>query len=115
MNNTLNLNGPMMNFHNPFTNRQTQSCPFCRMSTRFVRPVEPIKNSAMILRGKANTVVNALTRLALADPAIRLEIFTALTLERPDPAGDDPAGQFVGVAQGFKDHRFPGPATRHPG
>lgn len=48
--------------------------------------------------GKANTVVNALTRLALADSAIRLEIFTALTLERPDPAGDDLAARLLGPA-----------------
>ena len=33
--------------------------------------------------GKANTVVNALTDAAIADSSIRLEIFTALTLERP--------------------------------
>lgn len=33
--------------------------------------------------GKANTIVNALTRAALNDQSIRLEIFTALTLERP--------------------------------
>ncbi len=38
--------------------------------------------------GKANTVVNALTRAALADPAIELSIFTALTLERPVPSSD---------------------------
>jgi len=38
--------------------------------------------------GKANTIVNALTRAALADPAIELSIFTALTLERPSPSSD---------------------------
>ncbi len=38
--------------------------------------------------GKAVTVLNALTRLAEQDDAIRLEIFTALTLERPRPSSD---------------------------
>ncbi|MGE0314650.1 MAG: acetyl-CoA hydrolase/transferase C-terminal domain-containing protein [Lautropia sp.] len=37
--------------------------------------------------GKPNTIVNALTRLALDDRAIRLSILTALTLERPVPSG----------------------------
>ncbi len=35
--------------------------------------------------GKANTIVNSLTDAAIADPSIKLEIFTALTLERPVP------------------------------
>lgn len=38
--------------------------------------------------GKPNTVVNALVELAVRDPGIRLEIFTALTLERPAPSSD---------------------------
>lgn len=38
--------------------------------------------------GKANTIVNALTALAVDDKSIRLDIFTALTLERPDPSND---------------------------
>ncbi len=38
--------------------------------------------------GKAVTVVNALTRLAEADRSIRLDVFTALTLERPIPKND---------------------------
>lgn len=38
--------------------------------------------------GKAVTVANALTRLAERDRSIRLDIFTALTLERPVPASD---------------------------
>lgn len=38
--------------------------------------------------GKANTIVNALTALACNDSSIRLEIFTALTLERPIPVSD---------------------------
>src|ERR1700726_1982418 len=33
--------------------------------------------------GKANHVANALFARALADPSIRLRIFTALTLEKP--------------------------------
>lgn len=35
--------------------------------------------------GKANTIVNVLYARASADPAIRLTIFTALTLEKPHP------------------------------
>ena len=38
--------------------------------------------------GKAVTVANALTHLAEKDSAIRLDIFTALTLERPQPTSD---------------------------
>lgn len=38
--------------------------------------------------GKANTLVNALTDLAIADRSIQLHIFTALTLQRPRPATD---------------------------
>lgn len=38
--------------------------------------------------GKAVTVVNALTRLAEADRSITLDIFTALTLDRPVPKSD---------------------------
>ena len=36
--------------------------------------------------GKANTIVNALTEAAIADRSIHLDIFTALTLERPEPS-----------------------------
>jgi len=38
--------------------------------------------------GKANTIVNALTRAAVADSSISLKIFTALTLERPKPKSE---------------------------
>lgn len=38
--------------------------------------------------GKPVTLVNALVQAACDDPAIRLTIFTALTLERPDPSSD---------------------------
>lgn len=38
--------------------------------------------------GKPVTLLNALTRLAVDDPGIRLSIFTALTLERPEPSSD---------------------------
>ncbi len=38
--------------------------------------------------GKPVTIVNALTRIALADPTVRLSILTALTLERPVPTHD---------------------------
>ena len=38
--------------------------------------------------GKPATLVNALVRRACDDPTIRLQIFTALTLERPDPSSD---------------------------
>lgn len=37
--------------------------------------------------GKAVTIANALTDLALEDPEVLLEIITALTLERPTPSG----------------------------
>lgn len=38
--------------------------------------------------GKPVTLVNALTRLAAEDPSLKLSIFTALTLERPEPSSD---------------------------
>ncbi|MES2751677.1 MAG: acetyl-CoA hydrolase/transferase C-terminal domain-containing protein [Pseudomonadota bacterium] len=38
--------------------------------------------------GKANHVVNALFRRAVADRSIQLTIFTALTLEKPTPSAD---------------------------
>lgn len=38
--------------------------------------------------GKPVTLVNALTRAAVADPALQLSIFTALTLQRPAPGSD---------------------------
>jgi hypothetical protein len=38
--------------------------------------------------GKANHVANALFARAVADPSIRLRIFTALTLERPRPSAE---------------------------
>lgn len=38
--------------------------------------------------GKANTIVNALTRAALDDASIELSIFTALTLEQPVPSSE---------------------------
>lgn len=38
--------------------------------------------------GKPVTIVNALTRAALADSTLKLNIFTALTLQRPDPKSD---------------------------
>ncbi|SFF23946.1 Acyl-CoA hydrolase [Sulfitobacter brevis] len=38
--------------------------------------------------GKPVTLVNALIRIAVADPGLRLSIFTALTLERPKPGSD---------------------------
>lgn len=38
--------------------------------------------------GKANTIVNALVERAVRDSTIRLEIFTALTLERPVPSNE---------------------------
>lgn len=38
--------------------------------------------------GKANGIVNALTRAARDDPAISLTILTALTLQRPEPHSD---------------------------
>lgn len=48
--------------------------------------------------GKANTIANALTRAARRDRAVRLEIFTALTLERPDPQRGL-AARFLGPAR----------------
>jgi hypothetical protein len=38
--------------------------------------------------GKPNTIVNALVERAVLDSSIQLEIFTALTLERPAPSDD---------------------------
>ncbi|MBI3698914.1 MAG: acetyl-CoA hydrolase [Afipia sp.] len=38
--------------------------------------------------GKANHIINALFRRAVADSSIRLTIFTALTLEKPTPLAD---------------------------
>jgi acyl-CoA hydrolase len=38
--------------------------------------------------GKANHVANALFARAVADPSIRLQIFTALTLEKPHPSSE---------------------------
>ncbi len=38
--------------------------------------------------GKANHIINALFRRAVADPSIHLTIFTALTLEKPVPKAD---------------------------
>ncbi|WP_156815979.1 acetyl-CoA hydrolase/transferase C-terminal domain-containing protein [Ahrensia kielensis] len=38
--------------------------------------------------GKPVTLVNALTRLAVADPDLKLSIFTALTLQRPKTGSD---------------------------
>ncbi len=38
--------------------------------------------------GKPVELINALTRRAVADPSISLQIFTALTLERPQPGSD---------------------------
>ena len=38
--------------------------------------------------GKANSFVNALYRRALEDPEIQLQIFTALTLDRPSPSSE---------------------------
>ncbi|WP_073330593.1 acetyl-CoA hydrolase/transferase C-terminal domain-containing protein [Wenxinia saemankumensis] len=48
--------------------------------------------------GKPVRFVNALVRLARDDPSIRLDIFTALTLEVPDPA-DDMERRFLGPAR----------------
>ena len=38
--------------------------------------------------GKPNTIVNALTDAAIANPSVRLEVFTALTLEKPHPGSE---------------------------
>lgn len=45
--------------------------------------------------GKANRVANALFRRAAANPSIKLRIFTALTLERPQPPAEL-ARRFIG-------------------
>src|SRR6202040_4315770 len=37
--------------------------------------------------GKANHIVNALYRRAVADRSVNLTLFSALTLEKPKPAG----------------------------
>lgn len=56
--------------------------------------------------GKANTIVNALTRAAIEDPAIDLEIFTALTLERPVPKSELEK-RFLGPAMDRLFGRYP--------
>ena len=38
--------------------------------------------------GKANHIANALYARAVADPSIKLTIFTALTLEKPKPSSE---------------------------
>lgn len=58
--------------------------------------------------GKANTIVNALTKAAVEDTSIHLEIFTALTLERPgDQAGNDLQKRFLDPAQDRLFGRYP--------
>lgn len=47
--------------------------------------------------GKPVTLVNALTRAAVADQSLKLSIFTALTLQRPTP-GSDIEERFLGPA-----------------
>ena len=47
--------------------------------------------------GKPVALTNALTQLAIENPTLRLSIFTALTLERPEPSND-------------MEHRFLGPS-----
>ena len=48
--------------------------------------------------GKPVRLVNALVKLACDDPSIRLAIFTALTLEPPDP-GSGMKARFLGPAK----------------
>ncbi len=57
--------------------------------------------------GKPVTLVNALTRAAVADPTLKLSIFTALTLQRPDP-GSDIEKRFLGPAMNRLFGRYPG-------
>ncbi len=56
--------------------------------------------------GKPVTLVNALTRAAVADPTLKLSIFTALTLKRPDP-GSDIEKRFLGPAMDRLFGRYP--------
>ncbi len=56
--------------------------------------------------GKPVTLVNALTRAALADPTLKLSIFTALTLQRPRP-GSDIEKRFLGPAMDRLFGRYP--------
>ncbi len=56
--------------------------------------------------GKPVTLVNALTRVAVADPSLRLSIFTALTLERPKP-GSDIENRFLEPAMDRLFGRYP--------
>ncbi|MCX7561237.1 hypothetical protein OS190_16840 [Sulfitobacter sp. F26204] len=56
--------------------------------------------------GKPVTLVNALTRAAVNDPSLRLSIFTALTLERPNP-GSDIEKRFLNPAMDRLFGRYP--------
>ncbi|TDH38532.1 hypothetical protein E2A64_05365 [Pseudohoeflea suaedae] len=57
--------------------------------------------------GKPVTLINALVKLACDDPAIRLQIFTALTLEVPE-AGEGIQGRFLGPARDRLFGAYPG-------
>lgn len=60
-----------------------------RLADSIIRKVGPKIVLALPLGlGKANNIANALYRRAAADPAISLTIFTALTLEKPDPRNE---------------------------
>ena len=48
--------------------------------------------------GKPVTLINALVKLACDDPSIKLQIFTALTLEVPE-TGEGIQGRFLGPAR----------------
>lgn len=56
--------------------------------------------------GKPVTLVNALTRAAVADSALKLSIFTALTLQLPDP-GSDIEKRFLAPAMDRLFGRYP--------
>lgn len=56
--------------------------------TLFDRTGGEIRLALPLGLGKPVTLVNALTRAAVADPTLRLSIFTALTLQRPKPGSD---------------------------
>lgn len=56
--------------------------------------------------GKPVTLVNALSRAAAADPGLKLSMFTALTLQRPDP-GSDMERRFIEPAADRLFGRYP--------
>ncbi len=87
---------------NPFTFSDAMSA-----ARAIVARVGPDLRVALPLGlGKPVTLVNALVRLAADDPSLKLSIFTALTLERPEPSSDMER-RFLGPARDRLFGRYP--------